>query len=115
MVLCDLWKMLLKQAGSSTQFHPPIVWSCLNGSYWLTEAVRKIKHSYANIIISLGSMCVGGGDGVMRNLAISISTSSSVPSREVEVRYLLLCYSRFRRISPLSSYSQYDPHVNVLA
>lgn len=34
-------------------------------------------------------MCVGGGDRRVENLDISISTASSPPSEEVEVRYLL--------------------------
>lgn len=78
--------------GGATHFHPPLVLSCLNSRDCLTDAVRKIKHSYANIIIiiiSLGSMCVGGGDRRVENLDISISTASFPPSEEVEVRYLL--------------------------
>ena len=69
--------------------------ACLSGVVWTGEAgspaaVRKIKHSYANIIISsLGSVRVGGGggggggDGMRENLDISISTTSFLhrPSR----------------------------------
>lgn len=95
MMICRAARIISLEGlfGAATQFHPPLVClSCLNSRDWLTDAARKIKHSYANIIIiiiSLDSMCVGGGGRRIENLDISISTTSFPPSEEVEVRYLL--------------------------
>lgn len=63
----------------------------------LHQRCSQIKHSYANIIISLSSMCVGGGDEVIENLDISISTTSFPPFEEVEVRFLLKRFHTNRR------------------
>ncbi|TNN70723.1 hypothetical protein EYF80_019006 [Liparis tanakae] len=68
-----------ERCAGHTQLHPPLVWSCLASSDWFSNAARKIKHSYANIIISLSSMCVGGGDGKTEHLDIFISNNQCPP------------------------------------
>lgn len=78
-------QMFLEKTASNAQSHPPLACSCLNSTDWWTDAVRKIKHSYANTIMisSPGSMSVGGGDGKReKNLAISFSTTTVSPVSE---------------------------------